>query len=83
MLHFYLRVEPANTARVIISVSKKISKSAVTRNTIRRRVRPLVAKFISDLNPATYFIVAKPGAEKIKGEELETELRLLVVGRWL
>ena len=79
MAHFYLRVAPADKVKVIISVSKKISKKAVIRNRIRRRVRPIVREFISNLKPATYFIVAKPGAEKIKGKELENELESLVV----
>ena len=65
--------------KVIISVSKKVSKKAVIRNRIRRRVRPIVREFISHLKTATYFIIAKPGAEKIKGKELESELSSLVV----
>ena len=77
MLHFYLRVKSALTTRVIISVSKKISKKAVTRNTIRRRIRPIVREFVSNLKPATYFIVAQNGVEEIKGKELERELRML------
>jgi ribonuclease P protein component len=79
MSHFYLMVKPSAKVKVVISVSKKISKKAVIRNRIRRRVRPITREFISSLSPATYFIVAKPGAEKIKGKELENELRSLVV----
>lgn len=79
MLHFYLRVTSGLTTKVIVSVSKKVSKKAVIRNRIRRRIRPIVHTFISNLKPATYFIIAKPGAEKIKGKELEHELKLLIV----
>ena len=79
MAHFYLRVTPAARATLIISVSKKISKKAVVRNRIRRRVRPILQKFISHLKPATYFIIAKPGAEEIKGETLEKELKSLMI----
>ena len=79
MQHFYLRVTPADRVKVVISVSKKISKKAVIRNRIRRRVRPIAREFVSKLKPATYFIIAKPGAEKIKGEELKNELKSLVV----
>jgi len=78
MNHFYLMAKPSPTVKVIISVSKKISKKAVVRNRIHRRVRPIVRELISNLKPATYFIVAKPGAERIKGEELKNELRLLL-----
>lgn len=78
MPHFYLRIVSANTVKIIISVSKKISKKSVVRNRIRRRIRPIVQKFAPDLKPATYFIVAKPGAEKIKGEPLRSELAELL-----
>lgn len=64
--------------KVIISVSKKVSKKAVIRNRIRRRVRPIVREFISYLKPATYFIIAKPGAPKIKGQDLKDELAVLL-----
>lgn len=79
MAHFYLRVTPADKVVLIISVSKKISKKAVIRNRIRRRVRPVLQKLIYDLKPATYFIIAKPGAEEIKGEVLEKELKSLMM----
>ncbi len=80
MNHFYLRVKSfSDAAKVIISVSKKVSKKAVVRNRIRRRIRPILRKFISDLKPATYFVVAKPGAEKIKGKELENELKSVMI----
>lgn len=79
MPHFYLMVKPSLAVKVIISVSKKISKKAVIRNRVRRRIRPIIREFISYLKPATYFIIAKPGAEKIKGRELGNELKSLVV----
>lgn len=78
MQHFYLRITPGETVKIIISVSKKISKKAVIRNRIRRRVRPIIKNFIPKLRPANYFIVAKPGVEKIKGKELESELIMLI-----
>ncbi|OHA89592.1 MAG: ribonuclease P protein component [Candidatus Zambryskibacteria bacterium RIFCSPHIGHO2_02_FULL_43_14] len=67
-------VKSSPTVKVIISVSKKISKKAVIRNRIRRRVRPIIREFISNLKPAIYFIVAKPGAEKVEGKSLVDEL---------
>jgi len=79
MTHFYLRITPADRVILVISVSKKISKKAVIRNRIRRRIRPILKKFIPHLKPATYFIIAKPGAEEIKGEVLEKELKSLMI----
>lgn len=70
---------PVDRTKVVISVSKKISKKAVIRNRIRRRVRPIMREYIQSLKPAIYFIVAKPGAEKIKGKELENELKSLMI----
>lgn len=77
MLHFYLRVKPSETVKTVISVSKKVSKKAVIRNRIKRRIRPFLATFKKKLSPGEYFVVAKPGAENMKGKELERELKSL------
>ena len=73
-MHFYLRTTPTEATKVIISVSKKISKKAVVRNTIKRRLRPLLREITLELEPKTYMIVAKTGADKIKGQALREEL---------
>ena len=75
MSHFSLRVTSSEKTRVIISVSKKVAKKAVTRNLIKRRIRPILNKF--SLKPAQYLLIARPGSDKIKGEELQEELRAL------
>ena len=77
MFHFSIRITSSNTTKVVISVSKKVSKSAVVRNTIKRRLRPILKELVLDLNPAGYLVIAKPGAEKIKGAELKGELEAL------
>ena len=74
MPHFYLRVTSSDKVKVIISVSKKISKKAVVRNTVKRRVRAIMWELLKNLKPGTYLIVAKPGAEKIRGQNLKDEL---------
>ncbi|MBI1974522.1 MAG: ribonuclease P protein component [Candidatus Zambryskibacteria bacterium] len=79
MAHFYLRVTRGDVIKIIISISKKISKKAVIRNKIRRRVRPVMQKLKSRLKPANYFIIAKPGAENIRGKELEAEISSIMV----
>ena len=78
MPHFSLRVLPGDEVKIAVPVSKKIAKKAVTRNLIRRRVRPILRELISNLKPATYMIIAKAGAEKIKGKELKEELVRLI-----
>jgi len=80
-MHFSLRISPNSEVKTIISVSKKISKKAVIRNRIKRRIRSILSEL--KLKPATYLIMAKPGSEKIKGKELENELKSLVVSRLL
>gem|GEM_PF-1993236 len=77
-MHFYIRFSSADETRLVISVSKKISKKAVIRNTIKRRIRAIMRDLIKNLNPGVYLVVAKADAEHVKGKELENELRLLL-----
>jgi ribonuclease P protein component len=76
--HFTLRTANSlNKARVSVSVSKKISKSAVVRNKVRRRVYSATNYFYRELKPNLYLIISKSGADKLKGENLNKELRTL------
>ncbi len=70
--HFTLRVTPSEALKVLISISKKVSKKAVIRNRIRRRIRPILSTF--KLPVATYLLVVKTGSEEVKGSELTSEL---------
>jgi len=72
-----MQVAPSDKAQFAVSVSKKISKKAVARNKIRRRVYAMIKKLIPKIEPGLYLIIVKPGAENIKGEELKNELNLL------
>ncbi|MBX4206256.1 ribonuclease P protein component [Candidatus Parcubacteria bacterium] len=81
MTHFSLRTSLGNEAKLIISVSKKVAKKAVTRNLIKRRVRAAFRPLARKLKPATYMFIARAGAEEVKGEALERELaELLKIG---
>lgn len=77
-MYFSLRFNPSSEAKLVISVSKKVAKKAVTRNKIKRRVRAVFRNIISRLKTGTYLIVAKIGSENIKGKELENELLKLL-----
>jgi ribonuclease P protein component len=69
--HFTLRTAPSPSgARFAVSVSKKVSKSAVVRNRVRRRAYTALPKAGQGL----YLLIAKPGVERVKGEELREEL---------
>lgn len=61
-------------AKLAVSVSKKVSKLAVDRNTLRRRVYSVVRSSVKDLEPNSYLFVARPSAKKLKGERLEKEV---------
>lgn len=69
---FSLRVSPNDKIQIIISVSKKVSKKAVVRNIVKRRIRPILKKLA--LKPAKYLLIAKPGIENLRGKTLEDEL---------
>lgn len=76
--YFSLRSAPGESqARFAVSVSKKVSKSAVVRNRVRRRVYAALEDFAS-ITPGLYLFSAKPGAEKVWGEDLKKELRKLL-----
>ena len=80
MSHFSLRFSPSSELKLIISVSKKVSKKAVVRNLIKRRVRAV----FKDMKPkpGTYLIIARAGAEIVKGKELEQELSKLMAASY-
>lgn len=79
--HFSLRVgEGSGTARAAVSVSKKVAKSAVVRNAIRRRAYASVAEELPLLAPGLYLFRAKSGAEKLRGEALREEISLALKG---
>ncbi|MEK7461603.1 MAG: ribonuclease P protein component [Patescibacteria group bacterium] len=77
--YFLLRIGSSeDDVRVSVSVSKKISKKAVIRNKIRRRVYSVIREFLPKLSNNLYLLTARPGAEKVKGEELKIELLKLI-----
>lgn len=77
--HFSLKfVESDKEKRVAVSVSKKVSKSAVLRNRTRRRAYSSVSKIFPSISNGLYLISAKADSENIKGEELDQELAVLL-----
>ncbi len=80
MLHFSLRKSSgaiSNRHKIIVSVSKKVSKKAVERNRVKRRVRACMRTLSKKLAPGSYLIIAKPNSKDVKGKELENELKAL------
>lgn len=78
--HFLLRTGKTSETKPQfgVSVSKKISKKAVTRNTIRRRVYAVLSKKIKNIKPISALLIAKPGAEEIQGAHLQAEIEKLL-----
>ncbi|MBX4198832.1 ribonuclease P protein component [Candidatus Parcubacteria bacterium] len=75
-LHFTLRIgeSSVNVPRIAVSVSKKVAKGAVERNTLRRRVYAVLKDEIRGLKAGLYLFVAKRGASGMKGEALKKEV---------
>ncbi len=77
--NFILRVVESDSAlKFAVTVSKKVSKSAVVRNTLRRRTYAVIDSFLPFLSSGLYLFIAKPGAEKIRGEKLQAEVSSLL-----
>ncbi|MSR87802.1 MAG: ribonuclease P protein component [Candidatus Zambryskibacteria bacterium] len=76
--HFSLRLITSDTVQTVISVSKKLYKQAVVRNTIKRRIRPILREIKPTLKPAVYIVIIKAGAQNLRGEELKNELTSLI-----
>lgn len=80
--HFTLRVSTglSGGAKLAVSVSKKVAKSAVARNTTRRRAYAVLESRVKALSPGLYLFVAKKGAETLRGEKLFLEIESLLKG---
>lgn len=76
---FLLRIAPSGSkrAQIAVSVSKKVSKSAVGRNALRRRTYAAIRPFIDRLTPHRFFFMAQPEAKTLKGERLSEEIEAL------
>lgn len=66
MIKIYKSRKPKS--KVWIRVSKKVSKKAVVRNKVKRRIRAILQEVNEDLT--SYIISALPGADQIKFSEL-------------
>ncbi len=66
-------------SKFAFSCSKKVSKSAVVRNKLRRRGYVGVRKMLSKVPPGFFFVfVYKKGAEKSTYQEVEKEVQDLL-----
>jgi len=76
--HFSLKLAPSNKVLVAVTVSKKVSKSAVVRNRVRRRAYNAFKTILPSLKNHLFMLISKPGIEKLKSPQIEDELRKLL-----
>lgn len=81
--HFSLRVAHSTKPQIAVSVSKKIAKKATSRNSIRRRSYSVLNKILKNIKPSMLLFVAKNGAEDIRGEKLELEIKNILISAGL
>ncbi|MFT3807899.1 ribonuclease P protein component [Arenimonas sp.] len=64
----------ADQARLGLTISKRVSKSAVERNRLRRQMREVFRRLRPHLPPADYVLTAKPDAAKAANPQARAEL---------
>ena len=80
-LAFYFAPSKMEYSQIAFVVSKKVSKSAVTRNTLRRRVSAIVEqKFVNISHPVKAIILIRKDFSSIKPGELQKEVEGLIKG---
>lgn len=70
-----IKIRPAGSqkSRLIISVSAKVSKRAVVRNVIKRRIRVILQPLLKTLK-RDFFIVVRPGAANLTFKDLKKQI---------
>lgn len=76
-LHAHLLVEAVET-RLGVAVSKRVDKSAVARNRLRRQVKETFRRERASLRAGDYVFVAKPDAAKADNQAVRSELLSLL-----
>ena len=75
--YFRLVKAPGDVARLGIAISRKVDKTSVERNRVRRIVREWFRHQRAALPPADYFVNAKPDASGVSGDALRRDLAQL------
>ncbi len=71
---------PADNLKVGFVVSQKVSKKAVERNRLKRRLREIIRReWLYRLMPGYYLFVAKKGASELSFEDLKKEVSDLLL----
>ena len=81
---FSFNALPSKQSRLGVTVSKKVSKSAVRRNRIRRQIKEFYRLHQNQLEASDVVITAKPSSLKASDSERNQSLKelLLKIVRW-
>lgn len=77
-LCFYYLPNTSNSYRIGITISKKVSKLAVVRNLIKRRINAILIEQYNIKNLYDIIIVVKQGSDNINYETLELQIRQFI-----
>lgn len=69
--HFSVRVVHSKEPRMAVVVSKKVTKTAVKRNTLKRKMRAILKTLSA---PWTVVLYAKKGADTLSVTQMQREL---------
>ena len=72
-----IAISPTADFHASVVVSKKVSKLAVTRNTIRRRIYGEL-RLLRERKPATYIVMVRPGYVSLSRLAAKDELVALI-----
>lgn len=77
--HLTVVFTPSSTFHASVVVSKKVSKSAVTRNTFRRRVYAKLSGYSVKNQTGVFIVVLKPSFATLTRKEASEEFSRLIV----
>jgi ribonuclease P protein component len=75
---FSVALSPAAaTAKVVITVSKKVSPKATERNLVKRRAKAALTPLLKHLPPGAYVFSARPAAREATYTSIQTDIASL------
>ncbi len=71
LTHLTIITSPNEITKTAVVVGKKVSKSAVRRNTIKRRVSSILRKSLSDIDATVFIVIIKPSFNSLPRKTAE------------
>lgn len=76
--HLTCIISPATTRKVAVVVGKKVAKSAVKRNTIRRRVYAAIRKELDQQDKGVLIVIVKPSFATLSRKVAVSEVATMI-----